>query len=285
MRDIGHALVEIHGQHDERALVDAGAHRDLLDAFGGHRQCRRRSRRGLAAAGAQAETQRTRAPRRASRRRRARPISARQRSRSWPGSTRSPARRPSLPNARAAMMRAEKIAGDIDDAHEVLSGAGLAVAAARQPAPAPAAQGRARRPACSTSRQAARRRRCWRSMPRNRRVEAALRATRIRPAASWSAPRSGCLRCAPPRASISVAGRRSRRACATPWPPISPISMPARSGCRSSKPAGGRGEQVYDAAAAALSQARAGGGRTSSSSAVMAELPALKLERAAFIVR
>ncbi len=36
MRGIGRALVEIHGQHDERALVDAGAHRELLDAFGGH---------------------------------------------------------------------------------------------------------------------------------------------------------------------------------------------------------------------------------------------------------
>src|SRR5262249_55309636 len=29
------ALVEIHGQHDERALVDASAHRGLLDAYGG----------------------------------------------------------------------------------------------------------------------------------------------------------------------------------------------------------------------------------------------------------
>ncbi len=36
MRDIGRALVEIHGQHDERALVDADAHRDVLDQFGGH---------------------------------------------------------------------------------------------------------------------------------------------------------------------------------------------------------------------------------------------------------
>ncbi|TJW91823.1 MAG: DNA repair protein RecN, partial [Mesorhizobium sp.] len=36
MRDVGHALVEIHGQHDERALVDPGAHRELLDSFGGH---------------------------------------------------------------------------------------------------------------------------------------------------------------------------------------------------------------------------------------------------------
>ena len=36
MRDVGHALVEIHGQHDERAMVDVNSHRDLLDAFGGH---------------------------------------------------------------------------------------------------------------------------------------------------------------------------------------------------------------------------------------------------------
>src|SRR6201992_4003237 len=32
---VGSALVEIHGQHDERALVDASTHRRLLDAFGG----------------------------------------------------------------------------------------------------------------------------------------------------------------------------------------------------------------------------------------------------------
>src|ERR1700722_7041161 len=32
---LGSALVEIHGQHDERALVDPATHRALLDAFGG----------------------------------------------------------------------------------------------------------------------------------------------------------------------------------------------------------------------------------------------------------
>src|SRR5579872_4107258 len=32
---LGAALVEIHGQHDERALVDAATHRRLLDAFAG----------------------------------------------------------------------------------------------------------------------------------------------------------------------------------------------------------------------------------------------------------
>ncbi|MCW6511108.1 DNA repair protein RecN [Lichenifustis flavocetrariae] len=35
LRDIGQTLVEIHGQHDNRALVDPPAHRALLDAFGG----------------------------------------------------------------------------------------------------------------------------------------------------------------------------------------------------------------------------------------------------------
>jgi DNA repair protein RecN (Recombination protein N) len=35
LRALGAALVEIHGQHDDRALVDAATHRALLDAFGG----------------------------------------------------------------------------------------------------------------------------------------------------------------------------------------------------------------------------------------------------------
>ncbi|MDR3466326.1 MAG: DNA repair protein RecN [Xanthobacteraceae bacterium] len=35
LKAVGGALVEIHGQHDERALVDAATHRRLLDAFAG----------------------------------------------------------------------------------------------------------------------------------------------------------------------------------------------------------------------------------------------------------
>ena len=34
LQTIGSTLVEIHGQHDDRALVDANTHRALLDAFG-----------------------------------------------------------------------------------------------------------------------------------------------------------------------------------------------------------------------------------------------------------
>src|SRR5689334_21130756 len=35
LRALGAALVEIHGQHDERAFVEPAAHRGLLDAYGG----------------------------------------------------------------------------------------------------------------------------------------------------------------------------------------------------------------------------------------------------------
>lgn len=35
LKVVGAALVEIHGQHDDRALVDAASHRRLLDAFAG----------------------------------------------------------------------------------------------------------------------------------------------------------------------------------------------------------------------------------------------------------
>lgn len=38
LRQIGNELVEIHGQHDDRALVESSTHRDLLDAFGALRE-------------------------------------------------------------------------------------------------------------------------------------------------------------------------------------------------------------------------------------------------------
>ena len=36
LKALGERLVEIHGQHDDRALADVARHRDLLDAFGQH---------------------------------------------------------------------------------------------------------------------------------------------------------------------------------------------------------------------------------------------------------
>lgn len=36
LKDLGAALLEVHGQSDDRGLFDSGTHRTLLDAFGGH---------------------------------------------------------------------------------------------------------------------------------------------------------------------------------------------------------------------------------------------------------
>ncbi len=35
LKTLGATLVEIHGQHDDRALIDPATHRRLLDAYGG----------------------------------------------------------------------------------------------------------------------------------------------------------------------------------------------------------------------------------------------------------
>jgi DNA repair protein RecN (Recombination protein N) len=35
LRELGSRLVEIHGQHDDRGLLNPRGHRDLLDTFGG----------------------------------------------------------------------------------------------------------------------------------------------------------------------------------------------------------------------------------------------------------
>ncbi|MFC3053414.1 DNA repair protein RecN [Kordiimonas pumila] len=37
LSDIGTFLLEVHGQHDDRGLLEASAHRDLLDSFGGYK--------------------------------------------------------------------------------------------------------------------------------------------------------------------------------------------------------------------------------------------------------
>lgn len=36
LADLGNMLLEVHGQHDDRGLLEAGAHRALLDSFGNH---------------------------------------------------------------------------------------------------------------------------------------------------------------------------------------------------------------------------------------------------------
>ena len=120
LRTLGAALVEIHGQHDERALVDAGTHRMLLDAFGGLDaealglakvwEERRAREQEVAAHRADVE----RAQREADWLRHAvdelRTLSP------------EPSEETSLAERRAAMMQAEKVAGDLRDAHQAVAG-------------------------------------------------------------------------------------------------------------------------------------------------------------------
>jgi DNA repair protein RecN (Recombination protein N) len=120
MRDVGRALVEIHGQHDDRALVDAAAHRELLDAFGGHvgdaqatseawqrwrgmEQELARHRAKVEAAGREADYLRA---------------AVAELSKLDP----QPGEETELAESRAVMMRAEKIATDIHEANEALTG-------------------------------------------------------------------------------------------------------------------------------------------------------------------
>ena len=120
MRDVGRALVEIHGQHDERALVDPGAHRELLDSFGGHLG----AVRGAGEAwrfwrGCEQELSRHRAK-----------VEAAAREADYLRAAVAelakldpqPGEETELADLRAQMMRVEKIAAEIHDAQDVLSG-------------------------------------------------------------------------------------------------------------------------------------------------------------------
>ncbi len=127
MKQLGEALVEIHGQHDERALVDAGTHRRLLDAFGGLEAYAARvaalweARRAAEEAAAAHREQVARA----------------QRESDWlrhaveelDSSSPQAGEETTLAERRTVMMQAEKVAEDLRDAHEVIAGANSSVPA------------------------------------------------------------------------------------------------------------------------------------------------------------
>ena len=122
LRRIGAALVEIHGQHDDRALTDAAAHRRLLDAYGGL----------TADAASVAERhERWQAALRALREHEAHIDSVRAnadflRHALEELTTLDPKldEEESLAGRRQLMMHAERIAGDLEEAHDALAGAG-----------------------------------------------------------------------------------------------------------------------------------------------------------------
>ncbi len=121
LKALGAALVEIHGQHDERALVDAATHRRLLDAFAAleseaaevERRWDERRVREAEVATHRAEVER--AQREADFLRHA----VEELRRLAP----EPAEETALAEKRTAMMQAEKVAGDLRDAHEAVAGA------------------------------------------------------------------------------------------------------------------------------------------------------------------
>ena len=120
LRALGAALVEIHGQHDERAFVEAATHRALVDAFGGLEDAAAEVRRlwqEHRARKAAVETHRAdveRAQREAEWLRHA----ADELCRLAPETGEETA----LAERRAAMMQAEKVAEDLRATHEAISG-------------------------------------------------------------------------------------------------------------------------------------------------------------------
>jgi DNA repair protein RecN (Recombination protein N) len=127
LKTLGAALVEIHGQHDDRALVDAASHRRLLDAYG-----------ALDAKAAEVarlwEDRRARETALASQRA---AVERAQHEAEWLRHATEelrqlaprPAEESQLAERRTAMMQSEKVAGDLRDAHETLAGAHSSVPA------------------------------------------------------------------------------------------------------------------------------------------------------------
>ncbi|HEY7459187.1 MAG TPA: DNA repair protein RecN [Xanthobacteraceae bacterium] len=121
LREVGQKLVEIHGQHDERALVDSATHRALLDAFGGNLERtsevgRRWNAWKECEAAVTAERERlTRALAEAD--------FIRHAVEELTGLAPQPGEEQTLADRRAALMRAEKAADDLRDAHEAVAGA------------------------------------------------------------------------------------------------------------------------------------------------------------------
>ncbi|MBV8664322.1 MAG: DNA repair protein RecN [Hyphomicrobiales bacterium] len=120
LRAVAADLVEIHGQHAERALLDASMHRELVDAYGGHQAAVKATRAAHAAlreAEAQlgAERARVAAAREAA-------DFARHAHEELTRLDPKPGEEAALAEERARMMQGEKVAADIREAHDNLSG-------------------------------------------------------------------------------------------------------------------------------------------------------------------
>jgi len=120
LRAIARELVEIHGQHDDRALVNPGTHRQLVDAFGGL---------NVEAAEVRAAYARARGLKAARAREQARVENAREEaaylrhaSAELSGLAAEPGEEAALAERRSIMMQAEKVAADLRDVHATVTG-------------------------------------------------------------------------------------------------------------------------------------------------------------------
>jgi DNA repair protein RecN (Recombination protein N) len=120
LRQIGAGLVEIHGQHDDRALVEPSVHRSLLDAFGDLET------EAAAVAAAERDLREARAAVAELERRiasaRAEADYLRAAVESLSALAPEPDEEETLAEKRQRMMRAEKVAGDINEAYETVAG-------------------------------------------------------------------------------------------------------------------------------------------------------------------
>ncbi len=120
LRAVAADLVEIHGQHDERALLDASTHRALVDAYGGHEALTRTTRAAFASlrdveAELAAESARVAAAQAAA-------DYARHAHEELTRLDVKPGEEEALAERRSRMMQGEKVAADIREAHQNLSG-------------------------------------------------------------------------------------------------------------------------------------------------------------------
>lgn len=120
LREVGQKLVEIHGQHDERAMIDSATHRTLLDAFAGHLddvadvEARWNAWRDI--------TSKTAAERDRLAKAFAEADYIRHAVEELSAMAPQPGEEKTLADRRAGMMSAEKIAEDLRDAHDTIAG-------------------------------------------------------------------------------------------------------------------------------------------------------------------
>jgi DNA repair protein RecN (Recombination protein N) len=120
LRAVAAGLVEIHGQHDERALLDASTHRALVDAYGGHGalvEATRSASSALRRAESELEAERARVAAA-----RAAADYARHAHEELTALDARPGEEEALAERRQRMMQGEKVAADIREAHDNLSG-------------------------------------------------------------------------------------------------------------------------------------------------------------------